>query len=565
MVLHGQQRLIRMSEALDRAVIQIDVREFQADGFQALRRDGETMILRGDFHSLGQQVLDRMIVSVMAEFQLDRLGAQRQRQELVSQADAEYGHAAGDFSQRRAHVINRLGVAGSVADEHAIGLECQYVLGCAGRRHNGHAATDVHQIAQYAALHAAVDRNHVLVDRRRSRAGGESAFKSARPFDRRLGRDSADQILPGHTRQGAGLFDQIRQPFVARGQDAVDRSVDSQHARQGSRVDAADARYAGLGQHFIQRALAAKVGSDRRNLPHDEALDIRAIRFVVFATHAVVPLKRIGHAHDLPAVGRIGHDLLISAVGGIENDLPRPRPIAAEGDSGENRSVGQCQPCRFPCLQSSSSCGMTGGSVRTVRPDRVRWEYSGKRECGQPAALSGFRRSRFLAVAAGKDVSGRGLTYRGRIDVDRRERGAYAAERAGRCRHRCDPRHTGPQRLGFRQVGVDLGLEAQPDLADSGSRLVDAQDAGDVRNGGCALGHFGVGGVDPRENDAIADAKPAPGGHQASSAAVGHIGHPCAQTSAVLRAGNPIRGGGGVSLVTPSLYAAVRLPHRPSS
>ena len=66
-----------MPESLIRAVVQIQMGHLHIAGRQRLWVDAKAMILRGDLHLLGQQILHRMIRPVMPELQLESLPAQR--------------------------------------------------------------------------------------------------------------------------------------------------------------------------------------------------------------------------------------------------------------------------------------------------------------------------------------------------------------------------------------------------------------------------------------------------------------------------------------------------------
>ena len=63
----GRQGLV--PEALEGPVIQIDMRDINIAWRQAVRINYKSMILGGDFHRPGGQVPDRVIGTVMAEFQ----------------------------------------------------------------------------------------------------------------------------------------------------------------------------------------------------------------------------------------------------------------------------------------------------------------------------------------------------------------------------------------------------------------------------------------------------------------------------------------------------------------
>jgi hypothetical protein len=110
---------------------------------------------------------------------LRRRGAERQRQHLVAEADAEHRLAGVDQLADLGHRVaaGRRRVAGAVRQEDAVGLHGQYVFGRGARRHHRHPAALAGEAAQDVALQAVVDGHHVAA--RRSRAG-----RSPRPWSR---------------------------------------------------------------------------------------------------------------------------------------------------------------------------------------------------------------------------------------------------------------------------------------------------------------------------------------------------------------------------------------------
>ena len=67
-----------MAQAFIGVIVQIQVRDFDVARGQRIRIHAESVILRGDFHLPGQQILHRMIRAVMAELQLEGFSAQSQ-------------------------------------------------------------------------------------------------------------------------------------------------------------------------------------------------------------------------------------------------------------------------------------------------------------------------------------------------------------------------------------------------------------------------------------------------------------------------------------------------------
>src|SRR6185437_3271519 len=87
--LEAEHRLVLERESLQRAVEQRAVRRSHISR-QGRLVHGEAMILAGDEHTAGIQVLHRVIGAVMAEFHFHRLRADGESENLVAEADAEY-------------------------------------------------------------------------------------------------------------------------------------------------------------------------------------------------------------------------------------------------------------------------------------------------------------------------------------------------------------------------------------------------------------------------------------------------------------------------------------------
>ena len=130
-----------MAEPLDGSVVEIQVRDLDV-GRQRARIDREAVILRGDFDLAGAELLHRMIRAAMAELQLERLAADSEAKNLVSEADAERRNVRLD------HVANvvdgirqRGGIARPVAEEDAVRLDRQQIAArgaAAGKTRTSH-------------------------------------------------------------------------------------------------------------------------------------------------------------------------------------------------------------------------------------------------------------------------------------------------------------------------------------------------------------------------------------------------------------------------------------------
>ena len=97
-----------MAHAFDCLVVKIQ-RSTETSGGKLLRVNGKAVVLRGDFHPAGFQILYRLIAAAMAELQLEGLSAKRLAENLMPKANPENWdagvnkglHLANDVIERR--------------------------------------------------------------------------------------------------------------------------------------------------------------------------------------------------------------------------------------------------------------------------------------------------------------------------------------------------------------------------------------------------------------------------------------------------------------------------------
>src|SRR3990170_4495913 len=111
-VLDGEQRLRRVPEPLDGAVVQVHLGDLNAAA-QAVPVQGVTVVLRGDVDAAGQEVLHRVVGATVAELQLERLRPEGAAQELVAEADAEHRLLADQRLRGGDGVVQERRVAGA--------------------------------------------------------------------------------------------------------------------------------------------------------------------------------------------------------------------------------------------------------------------------------------------------------------------------------------------------------------------------------------------------------------------------------------------------------------------
>ena len=186
-----------------------------------------------------------MIGAVVALMHLFGFRAQRNRQHLVAEADAEDRLAAGDEFFDFRHGVNAGcgGVARAVRQEHAIGVHRQNVFSTCRGGDDRDRAADGGEAAQDIALDAEVDGDDFMFGRclGEAFAPGPLAFVPSvcLTAGHVFGEVEAEQARPG-----IGFFDERRNIEIAIGimrDDAVGHALVADEPRQGARIDARDA------------------------------------------------------------------------------------------------------------------------------------------------------------------------------------------------------------------------------------------------------------------------------------------------------------------------------------
>ena len=241
-------------------------------------------------------------------------------------------------------VGQRLGVAGAVGKENAIGLSRQDILSGGGAGKDGDPAPDLDETARDVPLHAEVKGYHVARDRAgRKQLAAKSACETLVPFPRSGRNDLANQIAPNNAWPRAGLVDQRAVIQVDGRQNAGHGAADPQAANQGAGVDALDAGDVVPLQVRSKVAAGAKVARNAVELADNEALHLRMGRLFIFRVDAVVADQRISHGDDLSLVGRIGQDLLVAGHAGVENDFAEGFVVRSKAAAGEDCSIFQSE------------------------------------------------------------------------------------------------------------------------------------------------------------------------------------------------------------------------------
>ena len=127
MILHAEERRGTVAKALVRVVVQIEVRNFDVAGGKRIGIDAKTMVLRSDFDFPCEQILNRMIRSVMAEFELVGFAAERETAELMPQTNAKDRHLSEQLANVCDGVRDWFGIARAVRQEYAFGFHREHI------------------------------------------------------------------------------------------------------------------------------------------------------------------------------------------------------------------------------------------------------------------------------------------------------------------------------------------------------------------------------------------------------------------------------------------------------
>ena len=139
-----------------------------ADGVrEAFAFDCEAVVHAGDLDLAGigavAEALDRVVGAAVALEHLGRSSADREREQLMAEADAEQRQLSVQHLADDGDCIfaRRGGVAGAVREEKAVGVVRHYFGEGGGGGEDGYPRSSLDQVAEDVALGAIVDRDDV--------------------------------------------------------------------------------------------------------------------------------------------------------------------------------------------------------------------------------------------------------------------------------------------------------------------------------------------------------------------------------------------------------------------
>src|SRR5438093_7707894 len=135
MILNAERGKSTVFKAFNGVVVQIDVSNVDFVHVQTFRVDSETVILRGNFHLLALDVQDRMISTVMPEFEFECPPPERETHNLMAQANSKNRLFRNQSADVFDGIVEGLGIAGAIGEKSPIVLQVQYLGGRRFRRY----------------------------------------------------------------------------------------------------------------------------------------------------------------------------------------------------------------------------------------------------------------------------------------------------------------------------------------------------------------------------------------------------------------------------------------------
>ncbi|EEG34143.1 hypothetical protein NEIFLAOT_00784 [Neisseria flavescens NRL30031/H210] len=268
----------------------------------------------------------------MAEAHFQGFCADGEANQLVSQANAENRFAAfHQFLHGFDGVGARLGVAGAVGQEHAVGIECQHVLCARLGGDDGQAAAARGEHTQDVGFYAEIIGDDVV----RLFVGGNETLAqfpfAFRPFVSFRAGNFFCQVFADHTAERGDEFLRFFNRSVRAGQNrAALRAFFAQQRGQAAGVDVGDGNGFVAHQIVVQAFGGAEVAVQERQVADNQAGGVNAAAFFIFGVGTGIADVGVGEGNDLFAVGRVGQDFLIAGHGSVEHDFAGSRTFVTD-------------------------------------------------------------------------------------------------------------------------------------------------------------------------------------------------------------------------------------------
>src|SRR6266446_6215055 len=350
---------------------------------QAFGVDDKAVVLTGDLDFASAQILYRMIGAAMAARHLEGPAAERQRQQLMAEADAKDRLAGGQQVAQYRHGVKagRGRVARPVRQKNPVGTMAQNVFCRGSTRDHGDAAAMGCEHSQDVALCTVIYCNDVMA-RMLLSAVADPAFPHGLGPSISLSAGYLDsKIHPFETRPRKGARMErgnveIALRIVADG--PVWRPDIANPSRQAPRIDPGDPDQTMRCQPGIERRACAVARSLGDRCAQDEPAHGGCGRLHILAIRTDIADVGKGEGDDLTGIRGVCQDLLIAGHCGVEADLANCRPDSAKAAAPEYAAVGKDE-CRVAVGWSQhrhahfisvvpARCGLPG-RLRTPKAD----------------------------------------------------------------------------------------------------------------------------------------------------------------------------------------------------
>src|SRR5262245_17254344 len=160
MVLHGKDRELAMTQSFYGSIVQVEVRNLERwssgnTGFIPFHR--ETVVLRRDQNPAALEIANWMVSAAVAVRELHGISTERESYQLMSEADTEDRYFFFcNAPDRLGSVTHGGGIAGTVREEHAIGIALEDGIGRCLRWNHSDTATVILEEPQDVALDAVI-------------------------------------------------------------------------------------------------------------------------------------------------------------------------------------------------------------------------------------------------------------------------------------------------------------------------------------------------------------------------------------------------------------------------
>ena len=330
MILHAEQRQFFVAHTFVGVIVQVDVCDFNFPGRKRIGVHGKTVILRGDFHLFGKEILYRVIRAMVAELQLKGFATESETAELMAETNPKDRHLPDKLFDIFDRIAKRFRITRTVREKDAVRLEAKNFLGRSTCGHDPRFAVMVDEQPQDVLLDPVIESHNAvpmvfrllpglthLLRPRRNR-DFHRAFFPAIGF---LTSHAAGELLPRHARQLFGFKNQLFRWRAIGGDYAAQRAYFADVAHQCARINVPNHRDFVTIQIELRALRRPPVRRNLREFPNDQRFDVGVPGLFILEIRADVADVRISQADNLARIAWIGENFLISGEAGIENDF----------------------------------------------------------------------------------------------------------------------------------------------------------------------------------------------------------------------------------------------------